>query len=180
MRWLLSLIYHIGCYVDVRHSNAKHQWSIRFSNLVPKQFSLVYRKYAVILEITRVFSRCFRDPIRVPRIRENYHRVSRIGENRVPAGPHRLPYISFKKNTEITTKNIKLRTIVKTTQICNRNIPLNRCKKVLTWKCEYIVFQSSQRKEQPKTKKKAIQFCLLHLMFTKVKCFWPRILQHSG
>jgi len=27
---------------------------------------------------------CFRDPIRVPRIRENYHRVARIRENRVP------------------------------------------------------------------------------------------------
>jgi len=32
----------------------------------------------------RVFLRCFRDPIRVPRIRENYHRVPKIRENRVP------------------------------------------------------------------------------------------------
>ena len=39
----------------------------------------------------QVFSRCFRGPIRVPRIenrvpwiRENYHRVPRIRENRVP------------------------------------------------------------------------------------------------
>jgi len=33
---------------------------------------------------TRVFLRRFRDPIRVPRIRENYHRVPKIRENRVP------------------------------------------------------------------------------------------------
>jgi len=39
----------------------------------------------------QVFLRCFRDPIRVPRIenrvpriRENNHRVPRIRENRVP------------------------------------------------------------------------------------------------
>ena len=30
------------------------------------------------------FERCFRDPIRVPRIKENYHRTPRIKENRVP------------------------------------------------------------------------------------------------
>ena len=30
------------------------------------------------------FLRCFRDPIRVPRIRENYHRIPKIRENRVP------------------------------------------------------------------------------------------------
>ena len=49
-------------------------------------------------EICRVFLRCFRNPIRVPRIenrvprienrvpriRENYHRVPRTRENRVP------------------------------------------------------------------------------------------------
>jgi len=31
-----------------------------------------------------VFLRRFRDPIRIPRIRENYHRVPKIRENRVP------------------------------------------------------------------------------------------------
>jgi len=30
------------------------------------------------------FLRRFRDPIRVPRIRENYHRVPKIIKNRVP------------------------------------------------------------------------------------------------
>ena len=41
--------------------------------------------------IHQEFLRCFRDPIRVPRIehrvpriRENYHRIPRFGENRVP------------------------------------------------------------------------------------------------
>jgi len=32
----------------------------------------------------RFFSRRIRDPIRVPRIRENYHRVPTVRENRVP------------------------------------------------------------------------------------------------
>ena len=47
---------------------------------------------------------CFRDPIRVPkienrvpRISENYHRVPKIRENRVPAGPYRVPNIFLKK-----------------------------------------------------------------------------------
>jgi len=35
------------------------------------------------LSIEQVFLRCFRDPIRVPRTSENYHRVPRIRENRV-------------------------------------------------------------------------------------------------
>jgi len=44
-----------------------------------------------IIHLIQVFLRCLRDPIRVPRIenrvpriRENYHRVPRIIENRVP------------------------------------------------------------------------------------------------
>jgi len=44
------------------------------------------------------------DPIRVPRfknrvpiISENYHRVPRIRENRVPTGPYRIPNIFLKK-----------------------------------------------------------------------------------
>jgi len=59
----------------------------------------------------RVFLRCFRDPIPVPRIEnqvptisENYHRVPRITENRVPrfrsrvpTGPYRVPNIFLKK-----------------------------------------------------------------------------------
>jgi len=51
------------------------------------------------------FLRCFRDPVRVPRIEnrvtsisENYHRVPRIRENRVPTGPYRVRNIFFKKN----------------------------------------------------------------------------------
>jgi len=34
--------------------------------------------------LNRFFFKCFWDPIRVPRIRENYHRVPGIRENRVP------------------------------------------------------------------------------------------------
>jgi len=34
--------------------------------------------------LSRVFLRRLKDPIRVPRIRENYHRVPKIRENRVP------------------------------------------------------------------------------------------------
>ena len=45
----------------------------------------------------RVFLRRFRDPIRVPRIRENYHRVPSIRENRVPTDPYRVPNIFLKK-----------------------------------------------------------------------------------
>jgi len=40
------------------------------------------------------------DLIRVPRIRESYHRVSRIRENLVPTGPHRVPNIFLNKKTE--------------------------------------------------------------------------------
>ena len=50
------------------------------------------------------FLRCFRNPIRVPRIsnrvpriRENYHRVPRIRENRVLTGPHRELTFSLKQ-----------------------------------------------------------------------------------
>jgi len=32
----------------------------------------------------QVFLRRFRDPIRVPRIRENYHRIPKIRKSRVP------------------------------------------------------------------------------------------------
>jgi len=53
---------------------------------------------------TRVFLRRFRDPTRVPRIsnrvpriRENYHRVNKIRENRVPTNPNRVPNIFLKK-----------------------------------------------------------------------------------
>jgi len=56
---------------------------------------------------SQTFSWCFRDPIRVhrignrvPKIRENYHRVPKI-RNRVPTGPHRVPNI-FLKNTLIS------------------------------------------------------------------------------
>jgi len=61
---------------------------------------------------TRVFLRRFRDPIRVPRIRENYHRVPKIRENRVPrireigsllpTNPNRVPNIFLKKKLHET------------------------------------------------------------------------------
>jgi len=48
-------------------------------------------KKAIFFSIKAGFLSCFRDPIRVsrisnrvPRIRENYHRVPKIRENRVP------------------------------------------------------------------------------------------------
>jgi len=54
--------------------------------------------------VTSGFVRCFRDPNRVPRIenqvpkiRENYHRVPKIRENRVPRGPYRVSNIFLKK-----------------------------------------------------------------------------------
>jgi len=57
------------------------------------------------LKLNVGFSRYFTDPIRVPaianrvpRISKNYHRVPRIRENRVPAGPYRVPNIFLKKN----------------------------------------------------------------------------------
>jgi len=60
-------------------------WVLRPSNLGRKIFLIYHYHY------TRVFLRHFRDPIRVPRIenwdpriRENYHRIPRIRENRVP------------------------------------------------------------------------------------------------
>ena len=37
--------------------------------------------------VVGIFLRRFRDPIRVPRIRGNYHRVPEILENRVPTDP---------------------------------------------------------------------------------------------
>jgi len=56
--------------------------------------ALNYTKFNIATQricIGQGFLRCFRDPIRVPRIenrvpriRENYHRVPRIRENRVP------------------------------------------------------------------------------------------------
>ena len=39
------------------------------------------------------FFRCVRDPNRVPRIRENYHRVLKISKSRVPTGPYQVPNI---------------------------------------------------------------------------------------
>jgi len=55
--------------------------------------------------IKKIFLKCFRDPIRVPRIEnrvtrisENYHWVPRIRENRVPTCRYRVPNIFLKKN----------------------------------------------------------------------------------
>ena len=57
------------------------------------------------------FLRCFRDPNRVPRIenwipriKENYQRVSKIRENRVPTGPYRVPNIFLKKKWASTSR----------------------------------------------------------------------------
>jgi len=62
--------------------------------------------------VSRVFLKCFRDPILVPRIkigslkyRENYRQVPKIREhrvpiesrNRVPTNPYRVPNIFLKK-----------------------------------------------------------------------------------
>ena len=76
--------------------------------------SKVFLKYGVFLQIfvfsiNRVFLRCFRDPIRVPRIsnrvpriRENYHRAlesEKIGSlESEKSGPYRVPNLFFKKN----------------------------------------------------------------------------------
>jgi len=46
------------------------------------------------------FLRCFRDAIRVPRIRENYHQIPRIRESRVPTRPYRVPDIFLKKKPD--------------------------------------------------------------------------------
>jgi len=77
--------------------------------------------------ITRVFLRHFRDPIRVPRIsnrvlriRENYHRVPKIRENRVPiireTGSLQIQTgfltFSLKKTLGITCKDGKLALLV--------------------------------------------------------------------
>ena len=42
------------------------------------------RLFSAIVHFIQGFLRRFRGPIRVPRIRENYHRVPKIRENRVP------------------------------------------------------------------------------------------------
>jgi len=47
-------------------------------------FRPLNRRHLQLFILTKFFLRCFRDPIRVPRIREKYHRVLRIRENRVP------------------------------------------------------------------------------------------------
>jgi len=73
--------------------------------------------------VTSVFSTCFRDPIRVhrienriPRIRENYQRVSRIRENRIGTGPYWVPNNFLKSKLRNVTvyviKAVKLLLIV--------------------------------------------------------------------
>jgi len=49
------------------------------------------------LGLVQGFLRCFRDPMRVPRIRENYHWIFIVRENRVPTCPYRVPNIFLKK-----------------------------------------------------------------------------------
>jgi len=48
-------------------------------------------------KLTRFFKRCFRDLIRVPRIRQNYHRVTRIREIRSLQVHSRVTNIFLKK-----------------------------------------------------------------------------------
>jgi len=65
------------------------------------------------LHMYQVFLRRFRDPIRVPRIRENYHWVPKIRENQVPTireiGSLHIHtgYLtfSFKKNLHVSSLN---------------------------------------------------------------------------
>jgi len=71
------------------------------------------------------FLRRFRDPIlvprisnRVPRIRENYHQVPKIRENRVPANPYGVPYIFLKRNCTCCFFTLSF-------QHCNTYITLN-------------------------------------------------------
>jgi len=56
----------------------------------------------------QVFLRRFRDPIRVPRIRENYHRIPKIRKSRVPTDPKRVPNIFLKNRWEIVQGRRKL------------------------------------------------------------------------
>jgi len=67
---------------------------------------------SVQFDKSRVFWRRFRDPTwvprisnRVPRIGENYHRVPKIRENRVPTDTNRVPNI-FLKNTLDKSKSV--------------------------------------------------------------------------
>jgi len=60
------------------------------------------------------FLRHLRDPTRVsrienrvPRIRENYHLVARVRENRVPTGPYRVLSI-FLKKTVLSIRRLNL------------------------------------------------------------------------
>jgi len=66
-----------------------------FSHIVKQRILPLYAATVTLDHLPKmcraVFLRCFRDPIRVPRIenrvpriRESYHRVRRIRENRVP------------------------------------------------------------------------------------------------
>jgi len=48
------------------------------------------------------------DPIRLPTIRESYHGVARIRENRVPTSPHRVPNIFLKKTLNLVKLDSKL------------------------------------------------------------------------
>jgi len=57
--------------------------------------------------LVKVFLRRFRDPVWVPRIRENYHRVPKISENRVPTDPYRVPNIFLKKKTDLVESSTK-------------------------------------------------------------------------
>jgi len=94
------------CYIDQDYANHQHELSCAMSIALHcgithrlKIFCLQwyhnsYKPHLMWIPIeflTPVFLRCFREPIRVPRIenrvpriRENHHRVPRIKENRVP------------------------------------------------------------------------------------------------
>jgi len=66
---------------------------LRFARII---LSFLFDLPKVRHTLEQGFLRCFRDPIRVPRIRENYRQVPSIRENRVPTvreiGPLPLAY----------------------------------------------------------------------------------------
>ena len=70
----------------------------------PATFLGMFNVLTIWCKSINTFLRCFWDPMRVPRIenrvprhRENYHRVPNR-ENRVPMCPYQVPNIFLKKN----------------------------------------------------------------------------------
>jgi len=68
-------------------------------NYCIKNLKLLQKKFVTIAEKVQGFLRRFRDPNRVPGIRENYHRV--------PTGPYRVPNIFLKKTLKSVLKTLQ-------------------------------------------------------------------------